>query len=35
VEIEDAAHAMPIESPEIINRLLAEHPTEVTRLIAS
>lgn len=35
VEIEDAAHAMPIESPEIINRLLVDHVTEVTRLVAS
>ena len=35
VEIQDAAHAMPIESPEIINRLLVEHLTEVTRHVAS
>lgn len=30
-----AAHAMPIESPEIISRLLVDHLTEVTRLVAS
>jgi hypothetical protein len=35
VEVQDAAHAMPVESPEIINRLLVDHLTEVTRLVAS
>jgi hypothetical protein len=29
-----AAHAVPIESPAIVNRLLVEHLTEVTRLVA-
>jgi pimeloyl-ACP methyl ester carboxylesterase len=35
VEIAHAAHAVPIESPAIINRLLTEHLTEVTQRIAS
>jgi 3-oxoadipate enol-lactonase len=35
VEIEDAAHAVPIESPEVINQLLTDHLMEVTRLVAS
>jgi pimeloyl-ACP methyl ester carboxylesterase len=35
VEIPDAAHAVPIESPEVVNRLLTEHLMEVTRRVAS
>ena len=35
VDIEEVTYALPIESPEIINRLLAEHLTAVTRLIVS
>ena len=35
VEIEEAAHAVPIESPSIINQLLVDHLTQITRLVAS
>jgi aminoacrylate hydrolase len=35
VEVANAAHAVPIESPEIVNRLLAEHLRDATRRVAS
>jgi len=35
VEVAHAAHAVPIESPEIVNRLLAEHLRDATQRVAS
>lgn len=35
VELAEAAHAVPIESPDIVNRLLLEHMGAVTRRVAS
>jgi pimeloyl-ACP methyl ester carboxylesterase len=35
VEVANAAHAVPIESPAIVNRLLAEHLRDATRRVAS
>jgi 3-oxoadipate enol-lactonase len=34
VEVAKAAHAVPIESPDIVNRLLAEHLRESMRRVA-
>jgi 3-oxoadipate enol-lactonase len=35
VELPNAGHAVPIESPPVINRLLIEHITEASRIAAS
>jgi pimeloyl-ACP methyl ester carboxylesterase len=35
VEVAHAAHALPIEMPWIVNRLLAEHLRDATRRAAS
>ena len=35
LELENAGHAMPIESAALINRLLAEHMAEVGHLSAT
>jgi len=35
VEVANAAHAVPIESPDVVNRLLAEHLRDATRQVAS
>ena len=35
IELDDSAHAVPIESPDVINRLLVEHMRDATRQVAS
>ena len=35
VEVAHAAHAVPIETPWIVNRLLNEHLRDATRQVAS